>query len=73
MVVVVVVVVVVAVGPDGRPLRRCVDATVSIAEIMAYKIPARFRLCQETLRQLVVSAIGQGHWLAILSVDAPIG
>ena len=69
MVVVVVVVVVVAVGPDGHGA----EATVSIAEIMAYKIPAGFRLCQEPLRQFVVGAIGQGHWLAILSVDAPIG
>ena len=52
MVVVVVVVVVVAVGPDGKPLRLCAEATVIIAEIMAYKIPAELRLC----KRLQVSA-----------------
>ena len=46
MVVVVVVVVVVAVGPDGKPLRLCVEATVIIAEIMTYKISAECRLCK---------------------------
>ena len=73
MVVVVVVVVVVAVSPDGRPLRLCAEATVIIAEIMLYKIPAEVPIVQEPLRQLVVGAVGQGHRLAILGVDAPVG